>query len=119
MRRKKRSQVHTYIFNGTRMRSSWEVNIARLLTLEKIPFLYEPKRFVIDENTTYLPDFFLPDYNAFLEVKGRLRTADMIKMNKFSKNGETLYLLRKQEYLKIIEGRLSLKDFLDMDRFLI
>ena len=37
----------------------------------KIPYLPDPK--------TYLPDFFLPENNFYIEVKGRLLQSDRVK----------------------------------------
>lgn len=55
-------------------RSSWEANIARLLNYLNIEWLYEFKRFNFDEEShevlSYQPDFYLPQYDKWIEVKG-------------------------------------------------
>jgi hypothetical protein len=52
-------------------RSTWEIELAELMTELGILFEYEPKRFYFRaERESYLPDFFLPEYNVWIEVKG-------------------------------------------------
>jgi hypothetical protein len=52
-------------------RSTWECEIAELLSKLNIPYEYENKRFYYrDHRDSYLPDFYLPTYNVYLEVKG-------------------------------------------------
>lgn len=52
-------------------RSSWEVELAELMTDLEIEFKYEPFRYYYRaERTSYLPDFYLPQYNIYIEVKG-------------------------------------------------
>lgn len=56
---------------GRRYRSRWEVRLAKLLRRAGIRFHYEEKTFDLGD-TTYTPDFFLPSYHLYLEVKGWL-----------------------------------------------
>lgn len=58
-----RDDVHCWF------RSSWEANIARLLTYIGIRWEFEPQRIKL-EGMSYLPDFFLPDQQLYIEVKG-------------------------------------------------
>lgn len=51
-------------------RSSWEANFARILDYLNIKWEYEPKRFKINSNETYTPDFYLSDFDLWIEVKG-------------------------------------------------
>ena len=53
-----------------RLRSSWELIVATYLVKKQVKFLYESKRFTLD-NKTFLPDFYLIDKDKFIEVKGR------------------------------------------------
>jgi hypothetical protein len=64
------------------VRSSWEANYARILMLQQMPFLYEPKTFELDapedmksifggkEKVSYTPDFQIKDSNKFIDIKG-------------------------------------------------
>lgn len=57
-------------YNGVSFRSPWEVRLAQSLDRLGVRWEYEPQRFVIDESASFLPDFYLPDDDAFWEVKG-------------------------------------------------
>jgi hypothetical protein len=51
------------------MRSNWESGYARYLDLNRITWQYEPKTFDLGE-TTYTPDFYLPETDEYIEIKG-------------------------------------------------
>lgn len=55
-------------------RSSWEANIVRIFNYSNIKWKYECKRFLFNENNdgicSYQPDFYLPEYDLWIEVKG-------------------------------------------------
>lgn len=56
--------------DGTvRLRSTWELAIARYLDQVGIKWKYEAKRFKLRDRT-YCPDFWLTETNVFWEVKG-------------------------------------------------
>lgn len=58
-------------YKGILMRSKLEVRYAESLDEQGITWLYEPKRFWLEElNCSYLPDFYLPDKDTYIEVKG-------------------------------------------------
>jgi predicted amidophosphoribosyltransferase len=50
-------------------RSYWEANFAKWLNLSDIKWKYEPKMFDLG-NTTYTPDFYLPAFDCWIEIKG-------------------------------------------------
>lgn len=58
--------------NGRRLtlRSSFEVIFAKYLLKHRIRFEYEPRRFQLAPDTIYIPDFYLPDSDIWVEVKG-------------------------------------------------
>ena len=88
---------------GFYVRSSWEANLARALEYEHIQYEYEKYRLpVIMPNNKvchYTPDFYIGD-NIFLEVKGRWRHDNKIKINMFKKQYPQykLYLIDKYAY---------------------
>lgn len=59
---------------GMFFRSRWEANIARLLNQYHIAWEYEPVRFRFpdcgDNVLSYRPDFYLPDFDIWIEVRG-------------------------------------------------
>lgn len=57
---------------GHFVRSLWEANIARLFKFMQIEYAYEPKRFDLGK-TTYLPDFYVPFFESYIEIKGKYR----------------------------------------------
>lgn len=53
-----------------KVRSTWEAAIAQHLLDLNIDHQYEAHRLVLNAECTYMPDFFLPTYNLYIEVKG-------------------------------------------------
>lgn len=63
-------------------RSRFETRIADQLTKAGIEFQYEAKRLAYEsfgQSKKYLPDFWIPRANVFIEVKGFLRADDRWK----------------------------------------
>ena len=80
------------------MRSSWEVGFAKWLDAFDINWQYESKTFNLG-NYTYTPDFYLPDFNYYIEIKGWLTNISKIKLNLFKKQYPDIKLkiLRKED----------------------
>jgi hypothetical protein len=59
-------------YPGTKiyMRSTWERNFARILDHLKLKWQYEPRGFMLSNLHAYLPDFYLPQLDLWVEVKG-------------------------------------------------
>jgi hypothetical protein len=67
------SAVHNYTSDHGkyRLRSSWELMFAVLLDLLDIKWTYEEHKFLKkDGHHRYIPDFYLVDYDKFVEIKG-------------------------------------------------
>lgn len=65
---------------GHQFRSSWEAYICVLFWASNIQFRYETKRYYLpNTDLSYLPDFYLPEYKVFIEVKGYYKEKDKIK----------------------------------------
>lgn len=71
-------------YNGIFMRSSWELNFAKWCDLSEIKYKYEPKAFEL-ENTSYRPDFYLPEFDCYIEIKGYWRDDAKEKVEDFIK----------------------------------
>jgi len=56
-------------YKDTNMRSSWEIKYAKYLDKLGINWRYEFKTFDLG-NTTYTPDFYLPNQDLYIEIKG-------------------------------------------------
>lgn len=72
---------------NTKFRSSWEANVARWFNAHGIQWEYEPRVFRFDRikrgTKTYIPDFWLPQENVWVEVKGYLPNRDRTKLKRF------------------------------------
>jgi len=72
--------------NGHMLKGSWEVKVAKWLDSQNIPYKVEHKGFdYVYENITrqYFPDFYLPDLDVYIEVKGWKRDKDVAKWSQF------------------------------------
>lgn len=56
-------------YKGITFRSTYEIRVARALDARYVIWNYEPRRFDLG-TCTYCIDFYLPDYDVYLEVKG-------------------------------------------------
>jgi len=56
-------------YRGIWMRSTWEVKYAKWLDKRNIKWYYELKTFDLGK-TTYTPDFYLPESDTYIEIKG-------------------------------------------------
>jgi hypothetical protein len=63
-----------------RYRSNFEAEIGRALYERGIDFKYEPNKIPYQpKSKVYIPDFYVPDNNFYIEVKGRLLQSDRVK----------------------------------------
>jgi len=76
---------------GIKVRSPWEQYVCDLLTDFRIEYEYEKQRFNLD-HTTYLPDLYLPRYDLWIEVKGRMDTESAKKIKLFSQEHSLLVI---------------------------
>ena len=60
--------IETY-YNGYRFRSRLEARWAVFFDTLGIEYQYEPEGYELNDGTRYLPDFYLPDFQCFAEVK--------------------------------------------------
>jgi hypothetical protein len=76
-----------YRYNGNTFRSGFELMLAMCLEFKKIDFQFEPKCFKLEIDNKiarYTPDFYLPQYDLWLETKGYTWNNSMDKYEKFS-----------------------------------
>jgi len=72
-------------YRGQTFRSSWEVEVAKYLSRHRIKWQYEPQIFYKGNARYYIPDFFLPEKNIWVEVKGWKTRDSMAKATWFSR----------------------------------
>jgi DNA-directed RNA polymerase subunit RPC12/RpoP len=85
-------------YNGVCMRSTWETNFAKFLSLSGINWEYEKHRFNLGE-CTYTPDFYLPEFDCYIEIKGWWRDESLKRFNLFIKKYKDIkitVLMREQ-----------------------
>lgn len=89
-------------YKNLQMRSTWEIKYAKYLDKQGIKWLYESKTFDLG-NTTYTPDFYLPETKEYIEIKGYWHNDALNKFLAF----ELLYpeikikILQKSELIKL------------------
>lgn len=86
---------------GIAVRSSWELFISSLLTKFNIEWQYEPKVFDLGF-ATYRPDFYLPEYEVWIEVKGYWWDGEKEKVDAFSAL-HPLLLIDEKAYQEIVD----------------
>jgi hypothetical protein len=74
--------AHLARFRGRTYRSRSEAKWALVLTALDVPFYYEPSHYSLPSGV-YLPDFWLPTLDAYLEVK-----ADNVQDPRYGELGE-------------------------------
>jgi hypothetical protein len=88
--------IHASVRKGRRddlgdtfFRSSWEANYARFLNYSHIKWQYEPKTFWFESvksgNRRYTPDFYLPETDEYIEIKGWMDPKSQTKLNRMAK----------------------------------
>jgi len=70
-------------------RSKWENNMARYYNFLGIKWIYEPKEFEFYKikrgSRFYKPDFYLPEQDKLIEIKGFFTASDKTKIRRFKK----------------------------------
>lgn len=56
-------------YNGHKFRSRLEARWCVFFDTAKIRYEYEPEGYETEDGTRYLPDFYLPDFDLYVEVK--------------------------------------------------
>ena len=82
--RKRNQKDNKLVYKNIVMRSSWEIKYAQYLDENNIKWEYESKIFRLDKlNKSYIPDFYLPKTNEYIEIKGYMRPEAQEKINQF------------------------------------
>jgi len=81
--RRRRFEVKIMTESGVRVRSQYEKKCADFLFKNGIKFQYEP--LILLAGKQYRPDFYLPDYNLFLEICGYNHMPFYVDRSEFKK----------------------------------
>lgn len=88
-------------YNGIWFDSKWEVIVAKSLDENSIEWIRPRTGFVwTDKGNKYFPDFFLPNYNVYLDPKNPyLVIKDAVKISEASKRNSIRVIVLTQENL--------------------
>lgn len=95
--------------NGQYFRSAWEANIARVLNHLQINWQYELKRFYFENSVegvlSYQPDFYLPEFDMWVEVKGwmdeKSKTRLKLFKEQYPEEYNKLMLIDQKKYYEL------------------
>jgi len=100
---------------GHFVRSTWEANIARLLLMQGVEYIYEPKVFFIEGGRQYRPDFYIPSQNLYLEIKGYDTSEAKSKRRQAREMyGVRIILVGPKRYRRAMEGTHQYDDHLGL-----
>lgn len=68
-------------YKGVKFRSKLESNYAKLFDYFGMNWMYEVEGYQFPDGTWYLPDFYFPDQDLFVEVKGIMGELDEHKID--------------------------------------
>lgn len=89
-------RVKVIDYNGIKLNGQWEVEVAKYLDEKNIKWKRPDtgiEYFWNKKIHLYFPDFYLPDYNTYIEVKGLVRERDYYKW----KNLTNLIIIKAKE----------------------
>jgi len=85
--------IGSYCKKGHWVRSTWELFVADWLWDHDISYEYELERFWFCDKWSYLPDFYIPSLDLWIEVKGYMRPKNKIQIKLFLGLGYKLLIL--------------------------
>lgn len=87
--------------------SSYELRFVNILNLVEISWIKNQKKFPYqfeDSNFMYIPDFYLPDFDFWVEIKGFVKDKDLAKWKNFP-HRLTVIKLKELEVLEKIKDK--------------
>jgi hypothetical protein len=83
--------------------SLWELNFVKILEYLEVKWEREPKKFKLSNGKVYIPDFYLPEFNMFIEIKGRWFKGSKEKTELFKKeySGYKYYVIDSPKYREL------------------
>ena len=100
-------RVKHYEYRGSKMDGSWELEVVKFLDSKNIQWIKPGKGIPYQwEGKThlYFPDFYLPEYNRYIEVKGYRRDRDLCKW----KSVPNLIVLMRKDIEEIKQNKFNL-----------
>lgn len=95
-----RGRVKQIEYNGIKFQGNWELDFYKWCVTNNVLCERNTKGFKYEWNgtRTYFPDFYLPEKDEYVEVKGYQTERDTAKWNQFP---NTLRLILKEDIMKI------------------
>ena len=90
---------HHYSYRGNDLHCKWELEYAKYLDSQGVVWVRCKERFAYtyqDKEHYYTPDFYLPDEDVYVEVKGYRTGKDSAKWKQFPKNKKLRVLQYKE-----------------------
>lgn len=105
-------RIKKCVYNDQIFDSNWEVIVAKFLDRNNIKWIRPLNGFEYIWNNSihiYYPDFYLTDYNLYIEVKGYIRDRDLFKWKVIP----NLIVLKKEEINNIINEKYNIESLLN------
>jgi len=97
--------IRSFCKNCHWVRSTWERKVADWLFDNGIEYEYELIRFEFNEYCSYCPDFYLPVYDLYIEVKGYMTDKNVLQH----------FMFRKMEHKLVVIGNKNKDRRVDVD----
>lgn len=103
-----RGRTKQIIYNGIKFHGSWELKFYQWCENNNIKIIRNIKGFKYNWNgqRTYFPDFYLPDHNTYIEVKGYKTERDDAKWTQFPNK---LITIVKKDIINITKNSYELR----------
>lgn len=104
-------RVKNYTYNGIKLDGKWELEVAKYLDSNNIKWSRPTVGIEYLWNNDihlYFPDFYLSEYNAYIEVKGLVRERDFAKW----KNVNNLIIIKAKEINDIRNSKFDIYKYL-------
>lgn len=105
-------RVKLYEYNGIKLKGTWELIVAMWLDSQSIKWTNSIDPFEYEWNGSthlYFPDFYLEDYDLYIEVKGYKRERDLSKWEVL----DNLLVIKDCDIKKIKQGLIEIKDLIN------
>lgn len=106
------TRVKKYLYNGVWLDGNWEVIFAKYLDSQNIKWNRPKQGFKYiwnNGNHIYYPDFYLIDYDLYIEIKGQETERDHIKWKSVS----NLLVIRWDEIKKINRNTFNILEYIN------
>ena len=96
------TEYSTYFLSNGEIWNNNLEEVKKYIDEHKILWYYEIQTFELSNEMTYTPDFFLPKYEKFIEIKGYMNEESQEKIDKFIEQYPwDLEILYKDDLIKL------------------